>query len=132
MGLLVSIFRNDYNSPVNLLGRYTEVIVTNIDGPFEPREETPAALLVNQGSRWGDTFGIPILKPDIEFLHSIGRFEDVPVDSHLAHGGSYAATSDSRFSQALLRIGPNGYFAIPVHDYSLWLEDAKRNWKPEA
>jgi len=131
MGLYIELFRNDYNSSFNLLGNVTEVVVTNIDGPFEPTEDAPAVTLVNQATKY-DTVGIPVIVPDIEYLHSIGRFKNVPVDSNLSHGGSYAATSDSRFSRALMKIGPNGYFAVPVHDYSLWLEDAKRNWTPEA
>ncbi len=131
MGLVLELFRNDYNSSFNLLGNVTEVVVTNVDGPFEPRESQPAVTLVNQATKY-DTVGIPVIVPDIEYLHSIGRFENVPVDSALMLGGSYAATSDSRFSRALMRIGPNGYFAVPVHDYSLWLEDARENWTPEA
>jgi len=131
MGLRLELFRNDYNSPFNLLGNVTDVVVTNVDGPFKPRESQPAVTLVNQATKY-DTVGIPVIVPDIEYLHSIGQFENVPVDSNLSHGGSYAATSDSRFRRSLMRIGPNGYFAVPVHDYSLWLEDARENWTPEA
>ena len=131
MGLRLELFRNDYNSNFNLLGNVTDVVVTNVDGPFEPRENAPAVTLVNQATKY-DTVGIPVIVPDIEYLHSIGRFKNVPVDSNLSHGGSYAATSDSRFSRALMKIGPNGYFAVPVHDYSLWLEDARKKWTPEA
>ena len=32
-------------------------------------------------------------------------------------GGNYAATSDSRFGEAVRkRIGPNFYGAVPIHD----------------
>jgi hypothetical protein len=115
MGLLVGIYRNTYNSKNNIFGGYDEVVVTNVEGPFQPRPYVPAARLAQ------NLLGNPIVVPDMEWFHENNMFEDVTSD-RMMNGGAYAATSDSRFGDAVRALNANGYCAIPVHDYSIQLE----------
>lgn len=120
MGLSLDLYRSTYESKNNVLAGWQRVVVTNVEGPVEPSPNMPAVFLTT------NAFGNPIIRPDMEFMHKMGSFvEDgiaVPVSGHMAHGGAYAATSDSRFSRALQDMGTHGYFAVPVHDYSFDLE----------
>lgn len=96
MGLRVSIYRSDYDSDHNVFHGKTTVTVTNVAGPFEPTDEAPAALLhVN-------AFGNPIIIPE-------AVREDAVIGPMM--GGTYAATSDSRFGEAT-----GVYAAVPIHD----------------
>lgn len=96
MGLLVKIYRDDYRSELNRFDRAKGLCVVNVDGPFAPNAEYPAAKLVRHGDSW-------IVRPVSE-----------PAEGHTPYmdGGSYAATSDSRWTRKV------GYGAVPVHDRS--------------
>lgn len=120
MGLSLDLYRSGYNSKNNVLAGWQSVVVTNVEGPVQPSPNMPAVILTS------NSCGNPIIRPDIEFMHEMGSFVEegvaVPVDGHMAHGDTYAATSDSRFGDALRDMGTHGYFAVPVHDYSFDLE----------
>lgn len=118
MGLRVGLYRNSYNSKNNLLNNYNEVVLVNVEGPFGPTLDAPAAFLTR------NALNSVIVKPDLAWFKANGLFDTLSENGSLAFGGAYAATSDSRFSEALraLNVGQNGYVAIPVHDYSLELE----------
>lgn len=94
MGLRVNIYRSGYDSPLNVFfGRYA-VTVTNVDGPFEPSENEPAALIVRNAR---GTYIVPADSPS-------GLLGPM-------NGGTFAASSDSRFRDFV-----DLYGAIPVHD----------------
>lgn len=98
MGLIVSIVRDKYASPANAFFGCDEVTVVNLDGPFEPTPDRPAAVLTRNG------VGDPIIRPD--------AMPDQASTPWMA-GGTFAYTSDSRFARAT-----GVYAAIPVHDYA--------------
>ena len=107
MGLLVSVYKDassNYDctnggvSSRNIKG----LCLTNVDGPFNPCDEYPAAKLVKQ------TFG---------FGSSVKVIPEEAEGKQTMMGGNYAATSDSRFSDAIAaRLGHNFYGAVPIHD----------------
>lgn len=97
MGLMVEIYRSEYDTKLNVFYRKKGVTVINIEGPFEPSEDSPAAKLAK---------------------NSLGNWIIVPADDYDENklgpqmfGGTYGATSDSRFSRAT-----KTYSAIPIHD----------------
>jgi hypothetical protein len=101
MGLHVSIYRSQHDSEANVFHGAKSVTVVNLPGPFEPTPEAPAARL------WHTPYGDPILVPDTYQPEKAGPM----------NGGTFAATSDSRWNSAV------GYRAIPVHDrFETWAQ----------
>lgn len=100
MGLRVDIYRDRYDSTLNAFHGYDTVTVTNIPGPFEPTDDAPAAVLTR------NPLNAPIITP-----------RDLPVNmAGPMFGGTYAASSDSRFGRAV-----GIYGALPVHDrFETW------------
>lgn len=111
MGLIVSVFRDSTlcdctNGGISATAKGLTLV--NVSGPFEPSEKYPAAMLVK-----GNLAGIAKIVPAEEV--SEGVYE--PVKGWVMMGGNYAATSDSRFSEAVERItGSRFSGAIPIHD----------------
>lgn len=103
MGLIVEIFRADYRSDLCVFQDVDQLTIENIDGPFDPAPNRPAARLVR---RSGNLVVIPVGEDGVPALLS-----------EVAFGGSYAATSDTRFAQAVPFYG-----AVPIHDYAIGLE----------
>ena len=101
MGLILDIYRSDYDSELNVFRGKKSVTVVNIEGPFEPTEDRPASYLT------GNAYGNPIIVPN--------SWRELQDESGLVmFGGSYATTSDSRLREAL---GIHDFYgAIPVHD----------------
>ena len=103
MGLIVNVYKDHsaYDCTCNgVTNRFESLCVINVDGPFEPTEDCPAVTLEH-----GTIPGIAVLKP----VEAEGKWT--------MFGGNYAATSDSRFSDAIeALIGHRFYGAIPVHD----------------
>jgi hypothetical protein len=116
MGLQVGLYRNDYNSCNNVFGGWTTVTLTNVEGPFDPTPNAPAAVVKK------NSHGNPVIYPDMEWMHAHDMHDTVRENGHFAFGGAYAGTTDSRFGEALRAMGTHGYFAVPVHDYSFDLE----------
>ena len=98
MGLLVGLYRNGYRSNKNAFDGKSHVVVVNMEGPFEPNSDAPAAMLVK------GPLGNPVIVPVVD---------GEPLSS-VAFGGSFAATSDSRF-----RASVPFYGAVPVHDFDM-------------
>lgn len=96
MGLIVSIYRDDYDSDHNLFHGVRSVVVVNVPGPFEPTPERPAARLTR------NALGSVVLVPDESPGEGLTPF---------MFGGTFAASSDSRFRQEV-----GMYGAVPVHD----------------
>lgn len=96
MGLIVKLYRDSYRCDLNVFDKVEGVTVVNIEGPFKPNEKYPAAVLTT------NALGDPIIAPE----------GPTPANCVPAmFGGTYAATSDGRFSKAV-----GLYGAIPVHD----------------
>jgi hypothetical protein len=120
MGLIVSIYRDRKMpdcSAGGLSSRVDEVTLVNVEGPFDPTPERPAALLVK-----GNGEGIAkVVEAVLEYPGEqesggtgyVARKDGVGPSM----GGCYVATSDSRFTQAVERIvGGRFYGAVPLHD----------------
>lgn len=104
----VAVFRagvDDYTLG-GVSSNYDALLVVNVEGPFEPDAYTQAVKLES---------------------HVDGCLRLVPVEKDSSggyvckitpmFGGNYAATSDSRFSDACARLlGHQFYGAIAVHD----------------
>ncbi len=104
MGMRVCVYRDagsDYDCTNNgVTVRATRLCVTNVEGPFEPDEDTPAVRLVE-----GNLPETAKIVPE-EVGGKWSMF-----------GGNYASTSDSRWSTAIEKItGTRSHGAIAVHD----------------
>lgn len=102
MGLIVSVYRNSGTDCTNggVTARSTHLTLTNVDGPFQPTPDAPAAKLV---------------------LRSTGNLTVVPdglEGKWTMFGGNFVYTSDSRFSKAVETLGGTkaGGYPIAVHD----------------
>jgi hypothetical protein len=101
MGLRVDIYRDrSYDCELNAFFGKSTVTVENIPGPFDPDDDAPAAVLTR------NALGNPIITP-----------RDLPVNmAGPMFGGTYAASSDSRFGRAA-----GIYGALPIHDrFETW------------
>jgi len=118
MGLTVSIYRNSlYSKCANggISERVSELTITNVDGPFEPADHAPAALLV-PGNLPRTVKVIPVEE------------DGKTSDTHTGYmsGGTFVATCDSRWSEAICKItGENIYTAIDA----VALHDRKETWE---
>ena len=105
MGLIVDIARTDYDAKQNAFHGKSRVTVLNIDWPFEPTPDAPAALLTQ------NALGGPIIVP--AFIDELGNAQPVKRGGMIGpmFGGTFAASSDSRFGRATEQSG-----AISIHD----------------
>jgi len=104
MGMIVSVYTNKSRfgdcSCNGVTNRFNQLCVTNVEGPFEPKDDCPAVTLEP-----GVFPGTVVLTP-LEVQGKSRMF-----------GGNYAATSDSRWCNAVERITGNPFYgAVPVHD----------------
>jgi hypothetical protein len=99
MGLIVSIYRADYDSTMNVFHGKSRITLVNVDGPFQPTENAPAAKLV---AGYGKT--AIIVPADDEF------------DGVQMMGGTFASTSDSRFQRAVEKLVGVSHHAVAIHD----------------
>lgn len=97
MGLLVSVYRSTYDSDMNVFYGKKHITVMNIDGPFQPKDDAPGAYLQKR---------------------STGGFYIVPADDYESgvdgvqmNGGTFASTSDSRWTEHT-----EGVQAVPIFD----------------
>ena len=105
MGLIVEIYRSDYDSELNVFHGCKNITVTNVEGPFEPTQDRPAGKLVKHAGNW-------VIRPDDDYSEALGP---------QMNGGTYGSTSDSRWSSAT-----GLYAAIPIHDRRETWEDYER------
>lgn len=102
MGLLVHLFESPLGNCSNngVSARVKRLTLTNVEGPFEPCPEAPAAKLVKR-PRVGNVVVIP----------------DEVADKWTMFGGALVYSSDSRFGEAVRAL--SGYehgFAVNLHD----------------
>jgi len=107
MGLIVSVYRNaesNYDcTNGGISSRFTRLTLINVEGPFEPTANAPAALLL---SNHFNTVRIVPADENGEQIKGWTMF-----------GGNYASTSDSRFGEAVEKINGIRYpGAVPIHD----------------
>lgn len=111
MGLLVEVFRasEHYDCTRNgISSKAHRICLVNVEGPFTPNAQTPAAMLVK-----GNGHGLVKIVP-AEYLE-IGEYR--PVQQWCMMGGNYGSTSDSRFHRAVEALtGHPSYGAVPIHD----------------
>jgi hypothetical protein len=100
MGLLISIYRDGYDSSLNVFQGKTKLILVNVSGPFEPTADAPAAMLIT-----GHANKSAIIVPADEYTGGAQMF-----------GGTFGSTSDSRFSEAVKALTGTSHFAVAIHD----------------
>ena len=108
MGMIISVFKDSSSNydctNGGVSSMFNRLCVVNVDGPFEPDENTPAVKLVKKNTGFSTIVKL------------------VPVDelekgSWTMFGGNYGSTSDSRFSRAIEKmLGTSFYGAVPIHD----------------
>jgi hypothetical protein len=114
MGLIVSILEDKRIGNCSNGGVSSEkdsLTLVNVEGPFEPDETRPAALLLK-----GNVPGVARVVPAVEVD---GEYKPLrpPAGVGPMMGGAYVATSDSRFGQAVEKItGSRFYGAVALHD----------------
>lgn len=96
MGLIVSIYRSDYDCELNYFYGKKSVTVINAEGPFEPTEDRPAAKIISTLA------GSKIIVPADEYSDK---------DGVQMSGGTFGYSSDSRFTKTA-----GTYNAVPIHD----------------
>tara|TARA_R100001082_G_scaffold110002_1_gene88601 strand:+ start:1524 stop:1850 length:327 start_codon:yes stop_codon:yes gene_type:complete len=105
MGLFIYIYKDNLGDCTNngiSSKKIKGLTITNINGPFKPCKDYPAAKLILQKFSFGNSVKI-VAEKDI--------------NKHTMFGGNYGATSDSRFNEAIKKmLGHNFYGAIPIHD----------------
>lgn len=111
MGLIINVYRAtqsgifaDADCTMNGISRrFNQICLVNVEGPFEPREDCPAAYLAK--TPYGHAKIVP--------AGADGEIET----RWTMMGGNYGATSDSRFNQAIEKLtGRPFYGALPIHD----------------
>lgn len=120
MGLPVFVYRDTdpnttrWGDSTNggISSRCHRLTVVNIDGPFEPDAQAPAVMIVRGNLR------TIILVPAEQDAH--GEWHPIPSNTQdyagPMFGGNFAATSDSRFGEAIRALGGQSHVALPIHD----------------
>tara|TARA_S200002703_G_scaffold134844_1_gene123527 strand:+ start:8 stop:364 length:357 start_codon:yes stop_codon:yes gene_type:complete len=114
MGIIVEVLRGNHD-PNSWLGDVDctnggitnhkngvhQLTIMNAEGPFEPTADAPAAVI--KLTPYGQAKIVP--------------WDAVRDDAWTMMGGNYAATSDSRFNEAINKMtGQDFYGAVPIHD----------------
>ena len=107
MGLHVDIFRSNYRSIDNAFNLVDGLTIVNVPGPSTPSDKAPAAMLV-PGHMRGDLIVVAAAPDDQGGWLRVTAGDDLigPM-----FGGSFAYSSDSRWSHATRMYG-----ALPIHD----------------
>jgi hypothetical protein len=119
MGLIVNVYRaTGRDCTLNgISSTHDRLTLVNVDGPFEPNDDAPAAVLMI-GSLLGTLVIYPATRIQNVVLTRSGEQADAwghVMDTMM--GGNYAATSDSRFTEACERLlGQRFYGAVAIHD----------------
>ena len=115
MGLHIHVYRSNLGDSTNngISAKADQLCLVNVEGPFEPSNLHPAAMLVP-----GNLDGTLKIVPAGCYQNKETRnFEWHPVPGWYMAGGNYAATSDSRFSEACEKLlGHRFYAAVAIHD----------------
>ena len=109
MGMIVHVYRNDLGDSTagGISSTAKQLCLTNVEGPFEPSEDSPAAVLVMAEPIGG---------------RKILRIEPADAgDKWTMFGGNYGGTSDSRFGDKCRELlGQSWYGAVAIHDRIEW------------
>lgn len=108
MGLLVNVFKtSDVDCTNNgISSKVHGLCLVNVDGPFTPSKEYPAALL--ETHRAGIVRIVPAGRMPNGWIRANGWW---------MMGGNFANTSDSRFTNAVEKLtGQCFYGAVAIHD----------------
>jgi hypothetical protein len=111
MGIVVAVYRcAKYGDSSNggVSAKHDSFTVVNVDGPFEPTDQAPAALLL-KGPGPGPN---PILCP-AQLIEGKWVPEARPSIGPMS-GGNYAGATDSRWCSALKALG--GLDLARIHD----------------
>lgn len=111
MGLVVSVFHNPLGDCTNngISSQDTELLLVNVDGPTNNQHMGYKKAMLVPGNGRGLVKIVPAVWCEI------GEFNKDP--RWCMMGGNYAATSDSRFHEAVRKItGAESYGAVPIHD----------------
>ena len=121
MGMTIDVFRRAAGGDCSLGGvssRYNQLVAVNVPGPFRPRPDAPAVLLLDgPGGGWNPIL-IPAVAVNTDAEEGDG-VEYVEATGTWAFGGNYAGTSDSRFSES---VRTRGSTVIRVHDRDMTKE----------
>jgi len=109
MGLHVYIYRDVITGDCTNNGVSSRPIrglcLTNVDGPFDPCDDYPAAKLIKQTFSFGSS--VKVVPEEVE-------------EEQTMMGGNYASTSDSRLNEAVRDLlGHDFWFShgpIAIHD----------------
>lgn len=114
MGLRVSIYRSaSFKDSLSVFKNVDELVLVNVEGPHEPDEKAPAALLVPGNARY--TAKVVPAKLHGK-LYADAKDVWLPADGWFMMEGAYVATSDSRFVDAVEKIvGSRFYGAAALH-----------------
>lgn len=123
MGLIVNLYRSTYRSNADVFNGYDTVTVTNVDGPFTPTKDSPAARLVN------GPLNTVIIKPDLDWFVDEGLITVEQAAGHICDSGILAATTDSRFGEAIRALGHPGYVGLHVHSFLESWEEYDRTFR---
>jgi hypothetical protein len=108
MGMLVSVYRTDMDCTNDgISSKAKNLCVVNVSGPFTPNDTTPAAILEKS------KHGVVRLVPAVLNEQTL-QWE--PTGYWVMNGGNFAATSDSRFREAIEALGASPCSAIPIFD----------------
>ena len=114
MGLRVTIYKDKGQTWSNggVSERVDQLTLVNVEGPSEPTEDAPAAMLLPNAMRTVRV--IPALRVNDGWV-PLGATGDKTVGPMA--GGAYVASSDSRFSEAVEKLlGHTFYGAVALHD----------------
>jgi hypothetical protein len=112
MGMIVNVYRTSTRDCTlnGISSQHDRLTLVNVEGPFEPDDDAPAAMLIH-----GNAPGCLRIVPAVQYEGRPNAF--YPRDGGVMMGGNYAATSDSRFTEACERLlGYRFYGAVPIHD----------------
>ena len=105
MGIHVSVYRSEYLDCTagGISSTADQLCIINVDGPFDPSDDVPAAVLV---------VAEPIQGQKILRIEPADKG-----DQWTMFGGNYASTNDSRFSAKCKQLLGSGFYgAVAVHD----------------
>jgi hypothetical protein len=111
MGLVVSVYKFPLGDCTNngiSGGNTKDLLLVNVEGPTDNNHMGYQKAMLISGHARGLVRIVPVAKKGSEWIKAEGW--------HMM-GGNYAATSDSRFHEAVSRItGGASYGAVPIHD----------------
>ncbi len=104
--IYATIYRDEYDSHINYFYGSQRIFIANTAGPFEPKEGDKVGMLI-QGHQKGNVILVPATFDGSAWVPKRGGMA----------GGTFAYTSDSRFSDALEGVvGYRFYGAVSIHD----------------